>query len=315
MADNFPLTPGSGRFAATDQVTYSGDAADVQLMRPVLVTGAEGARTVVDLPGDNTNGLDVDVTRVSGNVTVVQGTASNLNATVAQGTAANLNATVVQGTAANLNATVVGSGNFTVVQGTAANLNATVTGTVTANAGTGNFSVAQATASSLNAQVVGEVADDSPDSGNPVKMGAYAESSPAGSTLVADADRTNVHADIDGLLMTKPFTSFGDILVERVTNTDGASTALTVFGATASARNMITMIALYNSSTTNGFVDIRDGTAGTVLLTLPLPANGGSITNLTLPLRQTTANTALAFDVSAALTTVYLSFIGFKSKV
>ena len=94
MADNFPLTPGSGRNAATDQVTFSGDTADVQLMRPVLVTGAEGSKTVVDLPGDNTNGLDVDVTRVSGNVTVVQSTAANLNATVSgtvtgnQGTAA-----------------------------------------------------------------------------------------------------------------------------------------------------------------------------------------------------------------------------------
>jgi hypothetical protein len=64
MADNFPLTPGSGRNAATDEVTYSGDAADVQLIRPVLVTGSEGSKTVVDLPGDGTNGLDVDVTRV-----------------------------------------------------------------------------------------------------------------------------------------------------------------------------------------------------------------------------------------------------------
>lgn len=207
------------------------------------------------------------------------------------------------------------TGSVTVAQPTAANLNATVTGTVTANAGTGNFAVSQATASSLNAQVVGEVADDSPDSGNPVKIGAFAEQNPSTSIMVADADRTNVHADIDGLLMTKPYTSYGDILVERVTNTDGASTASVVFGATASARNMITSIAVYNSSTTNGFVDIRDGTAGTVLFTIPAPANGGSIINFPLPLRQTTANTALAYDVSAALSTIYISFIGFKSRV
>jgi hypothetical protein len=66
MADNFPLTPGSGRNAATDQVTYSGDTADVQLVRFVQVTGSEGSKTVVDLPGDAANGLDVDVTRLSG---------------------------------------------------------------------------------------------------------------------------------------------------------------------------------------------------------------------------------------------------------
>lgn len=52
MADNFPLTPGSGRNAATDQVTYSGDSADVQLVRSVGVTGAEGSKTVIDLPLD-----------------------------------------------------------------------------------------------------------------------------------------------------------------------------------------------------------------------------------------------------------------------
>lgn len=64
MADNFPITPGSGRNAATDQVTHSGDTADVQLVRIVQITGAEGSKTVVDLPGDATNGLDVDVTRL-----------------------------------------------------------------------------------------------------------------------------------------------------------------------------------------------------------------------------------------------------------
>lgn len=48
MADNFPLTPGSGRNAATDQVTYSGDTADVQLVRVVGVSGSEGSKTVVD---------------------------------------------------------------------------------------------------------------------------------------------------------------------------------------------------------------------------------------------------------------------------
>lgn len=304
MPDNVPITAGTGTDIATDQVTTSGE--HVQLMK--LAISTDGSRDLV--PADAANGIDVDVTRVGGNVTVVQPTAANLNATVSGTVTAN-----------------AGTGNFTVTQATAANLNATVTGTVTANAGTGSFTVAQATAanlnatvaqataSSLNAQVVGEVADDSPDSGNPIKIGAFAEANPSTSVIVADGDRTNVHADIDGLLMTKPYTSYGDILVERVTNTDGASTASVVFGATASARNMITTISIYNSSTTNGFVDFRDGTAGTVLFTVPAPANGGAIVNFPLPLRQTTANTALAYDVSAALSTIYISLIGFKSKV
>lgn len=64
MADNIDITPGSGKKVATDEVSFSGDTAHVELMRPVMVTGAEGSKTVVDLTGDNTNGLDVDVTRI-----------------------------------------------------------------------------------------------------------------------------------------------------------------------------------------------------------------------------------------------------------
>lgn len=50
MADNFPVTPGSGRSVASDQVTYSGDTADVQLVRVVNTSGAEGSRVVTDKP-------------------------------------------------------------------------------------------------------------------------------------------------------------------------------------------------------------------------------------------------------------------------
>ena len=106
MADNVGYTPGSGALVASDEVTYSSDTSLVQLMRPVLVTGTEGSKTVVDLPGDNTNGLDVDVTRVSGNVTVVQSTAANLKT---DANITNSSITVAQATAGNLNATVTGS--------------------------------------------------------------------------------------------------------------------------------------------------------------------------------------------------------------
>lgn len=47
MADN--ETTGTGKAVATDKVTYSGDAdQNVQLIRPVAVTGSEGAKTVID---------------------------------------------------------------------------------------------------------------------------------------------------------------------------------------------------------------------------------------------------------------------------
>lgn len=57
MADNFPQTPGTGRNVATDQVTYSGDTADVQLVRVVNTTGVEGSRVVTDKPVFQTEDL------------------------------------------------------------------------------------------------------------------------------------------------------------------------------------------------------------------------------------------------------------------
>jgi hypothetical protein len=161
----------------------------------------------------------------------------------------------------------------------------------------------------------GSIAHDSADSGNPVKVGGRAVAALSTATMVAAADRADMVTDLDGALITRGHCPLGDILSERVSDTAGTSAALSTFGATANTRNYITTITIYNDSTTNAYVDIRDGTAGAVLITLPCPAKGGCITNFETPLRQPTANTALAYDVSAGLTTVYLSFIGFKSKV
>jgi hypothetical protein len=163
--------------------------------------------------------------------------------------------------------------------------------------------------------VTGTVAHDSVDSGNPQKIGAKAETSLAGITAVADADRTDLYADADGVLLVKPFVPFGDVKNERIADTGGTSTAFSNFGAVASTRNYLTTIVVYNNSATAGFVDIRDGTAGSVLFTVPAPAGSGSVINFPVPLRQPTANTALAYDVSAALTTVYISVVGFQSKL
>jgi len=188
----------------------------------------------------------------------------------------------------------------------------------TAISTTGYMSVKfdQTTPGTTNGVVpAGNVAHDAGDAGNPIKIGAKAETSPAGITTVADADRTDLYADADGLQMMKMFTSFADIKNENVTNTNGTSTAFSNFGAVASTRNYITTIVVYNSSATAGTVDFRDGTAGSVLFTAPIPAGGGSAFSFTVPLRQPTANTALAYDVSGALSTVTISVIGFQSKL
>ncbi len=162
---------------------------------------------------------------------------------------------------------------------------------------------------------VGTVAHDSADSGNPVKVGARASATLSDDTMVASGDRTDNVSDLDGALLVRSQFPLGDLISERVTDTSGTSTAFTNFGATASTRNYITSITVYNSSATAGYIDFRDGTGGSILYTVPIPATGGAVLCPSMPLFRTSANTALAYDVSGALTTVYISISGFKSKV
>ncbi len=112
-----------------------------------------------------------------------------------------------------------------------------------------------------------------------------------------------------------PFNEYpvADTLSERVTDTSGTSTAFTTFGATAGFKNLVTAISVYNSSATGGYIDFRDGAAGAILWTVPIPAGGGAVLSTNGFFFKTSAGNALAYDVSAALTTVYISISGFKS--
>jgi hypothetical protein len=201
------------------------------------------------------------------------------------------------------------SGATVIVDGSA--VTQPVSGTVTANAGTGTMTVDLGS----NNDVQGDVAHDTTDSGSPIKIGAKAVLSLEAEAPVGNDDRTDLLADIDGQLLIKPFTNFGDIISEQVSNADGAATNCTgAFAAPGSGkRNYITTMVVHNSSATSGYVNILDGSAGAVLMTIPLPTTGGAVINLPIPLRGAD-NGPIAYDVSAALSTVYISLVGFQSK-
>ena len=155
-------------------------------------------------------------------------------------------------------------------------------------------------------------AHDAVDTGSPLKIGARAETSISGATKVADQDRTNLYAGVDGVLIVRPHANLEDRVSGTVGITDGSSTAV-VAAQGAGIRFCATTITVSNSSATNVTVDIRDGTAGSVLMTIPASANmGGSIVALPVPLC-TTANTAFAADPSASASTVAVSAVGFKT--
>lgn len=157
----------------------------------------------------------------------------------------------------------------------------------------------------------GDIAHDAADSGNPNKIGHKATTSLSGLTLVANADRTNSFAGIDGVQITRPHCNLEDIVTGNATNTDGASTQC-IAAQTAGIKTYLTSIVLCNTSATAITVDIKDGS--TVKVSLPLPAGSGCIFNPPVPIPGTAA-TAWNFDGSAAATTVTCSMIGFKSKV
>lgn len=80
MADNVAITAGSGTSIATDEVT--GTLEHVQIVK--LAVSADGSRTA--LTADNTNGLLVDVSRVVGDVTVINDPATPIAAQIGDGT-------------------------------------------------------------------------------------------------------------------------------------------------------------------------------------------------------------------------------------
>lgn len=110
---------------------------------------------------------------------------------------------VSQATASNLNATVVGTGTF-VTQATLAAETTKVIGTI-------NIAAAQTLATVTAVTTVstltgGGVAHDSADSGNPHKVGfkAYSPDGTTPGTAVAELDRTDAKADLDGRLFVNP---------------------------------------------------------------------------------------------------------------
>ncbi|MGQ0836337.1 MAG: hypothetical protein ACT4O5_15735 [Gammaproteobacteria bacterium] len=216
-----------------------------------------------------------------------------------------------------------------------------VSGTVTANAGSGNFSTNLAqvvgtaaavgngaasagcqrvtiasdnTAFSVNAtlqastntnEVVGDAAHDAPVAGNPVLCGAEARTLLP--TAVANGDAVRNMADKNGRLVVTNEAPRDLVTQNRLALTATTETTLIAAGGVGVLRDL-THLVMSNESATECRVDIRDATAGSVVLSVDLAADGGgAVVPFPKPMKQTTANNNWTAQLSAAVSTMYIS--------
>lgn len=144
----------------------------------------------------------------------------------------------------------------------------------------------------------------------PQMMGYGSDAEPTG--ISADGDAARLWVDQMGRAVTVYGGGPSTWVNGRSAVTDGSSTS-TVAAQGSGVRFCATTLVVSNSSATAVTVDIRDGTAGSVLMTIPASANmGGAVIPLPVPLC-TSANTALAQDPSASATTIAVTAVGFKA--
>lgn len=161
---------------------------------------------------------------------------------------------------------------------------------------------------------IAAVAHDAVDSGEPNKIGGKAIAGLSSATLVSAGDRTDSYFGLDGAQIVRPHCGLEDIVTGTAAITDGSSTSV-IAAQAAGVKTYITTVIISNSSATAAEVTLRDGAAGSVKVTFPVPASkSGVVCNLPVPLGFSAA-TAVCADPDAALSTITVTLIGFKSKV
>lgn len=157
--------------------------------------------------------------------------------------------------------------------------------------------------------VGGTVATNVAITANPINLGAQAVSSE--NSAATTARQVQLVADLVGKLIVLPYANPENFVSGTATATDTTSTSL-VASPGGSLRNYITQFTVWNSSATNTYIKIQDGSGGTTLYTLPCPTVGGSVITLPTPLRQPTTATAIFFAANASANAVFISASGYK---
>lgn len=149
------------------------------------------------------------------------------------------------------------------------------------------LTVKQATAANFNAQVVGNVAHDGGVSGNPVRIAGRAML--ANGTAVAEDDVADLATDNQGRAVITLHAPRDLITHAQTTITASAAETTILAAGAAGVFHDLTNITITNSSATAALVTIKDATAGTTRIIVNVPAAGGIVIPMNVPMNQAAA--------------------------
>jgi len=185
------------------------------------------------------------------------------------------------------------------------------TGVLSIDDNASTLTVDQATASNFNAQVVGEVASDSPDSGNPVKIGgvAYNQDGTPPGTAVVEADRANFITDLYG---RQYINDVHPNLWKAAADYSAVQTGAQLVAAPGAGLSLyLTDVIISNGATAGAIKIVEDGTVTDIIENLRLGANGGAVINFRTPMRLTAAKNLAV--TSTTTDTFSVSVTGFTA--
>lgn len=256
MADNVPITAGSGTNVATD------DVSGVHYQRVKLVDGTLESSTAIAAGGGVESGaLRVTIASDSTGVVSVDDNGSSIT---------------VDGTvAATQSGTWTLSANSGVDIGDVTINNASGASAVNIQDGGNTITVDGTVTVSDGLNIEGDIAHDGGDSGNPLKIGAKAIAHGTNPTAVAAADRTDLYANRAGVLFViggHPNVVSASVRIAAAT---GAQTDAAIAPGTIAAGTKIVITRLTvtcsNANTVNVAVKIGFGTS-----TIPADSTTGA---------------------------------------
>jgi len=281
--------------------------------------GSGGNVTIVGPLGQTTMSASVPVA-IASNQSGVPVTAASLPlptgaATSALQTTGNSSLSTIATNTTNAGTPTLQSGSTTAVtQGTASNLNATVVGTTSAGSGASSGLVTvQGNASGTPVPISSGVADNTSSSGqtySPI-AGLGATNCNAGTGL-SNTNIGAINVDLLRNLCVKVTPSVGSF-VKGVGTQTTLNTSTQIVAAVSSKVLYITQINCNNSGSTAFVATIQDGSGGTALDYLAVPAGAGNnVTGGGQPIYSTTSGNGLYFSMSASSTTGSCHASGFS---